>query len=80
MHLRASVDHAELVFSWSADGIEWQDLPAMLDYSLLSDEAGMGGAEQFTGTFVGVCCNDLTGMRQHADFDYLRYEGRDGET
>jgi xylan 1,4-beta-xylosidase len=77
VHLRASVDHAELVFSWSSDGMEWQDLPVTLDYSLLSDEAGMEGAEQFTGTFVGVCCNDLTGMRRHADFDYLRYVGKD---
>ena len=77
VHLRASVDHAELVFSWSGDGIEWQDLPATLDQSLLSDEAGMEGAEQFTGAFVGVCCNDLAGTRKHADFDYLRYEGKD---
>ena len=77
VHLRASVSYAELVFSWSPDGIEWRDLPAVLDQSLLSDEAGMEGAEQFTGAFVGVCCNDLTGMRKHADFDYLRYEGKD---
>ncbi|MFR0815643.1 MAG: hypothetical protein ACLSIL_14965 [Enterococcus casseliflavus] len=28
----------------------------------------------FTGTFVGVHCNDLTGMRQEAAFEYFSYQ------
>ena len=71
--LRASVDHAELVFSWSADGEVWTPLGPVLDHSLLSDEAGADGQVQFTGAFVGVACHDLTGEGQHADFDFLRY-------
>ena len=72
--LRATVDHAELVFSWSDDGENWQEIPVRLDQSLLSDEAGMSGGEQFTGAFVGLSCNDLTGMRKHADFDFFSYK------
>ena len=75
--LRASAAHAVLRFAWSGDGEHWQVIPVSLDMSLLSDEAGMGGAEQFTGTFVGMTCNDLTGTRKHADFDFFSYEGRD---
>lgn len=77
--LRATVDHAELRFSWSDDGEQWNEFPAVLDQGLLSDEAGMDGAEQFTGTFVGLCCNDLTGQRKHADFEFFSYYGRDPE-
>lgn len=77
VHLRAAVDHAQLSFSWSHDGRDWRTIPALLDQSLLSDEAGMAGGEQFTGAFVGLCCNDLTGARIVADFDYFEYVGRD---
>ena len=75
--LRANVDHADLEFSWSADGEEWHGIPVVLDHGLLSDEAGMRFGEQFTGTFVGMCCNDLTGMRRHADFGFFSYYGKD---
>jgi xylan 1,4-beta-xylosidase len=75
--LRASVNHARLVFSWSDDGENWQEIPVELDQSLLSDEAGIAGGEQFTGAFVGMCCNDLSGRRKHADFDFFSYLGKD---
>ena len=75
--LRANVNGAELRFSWSMDGEDWQTLPVVLDQSLLSDEAGADGGEQFTGAFVGVCCNDVTGMRKQADFESFRYSGLD---
>ena len=76
--LRASVDHARLVFAWSEDGEDWEDIPVELDQSLLSDEAGIDGGEQFTGAFVGMCCNDLSGQRKPADFEFFRYAGEDG--
>jgi xylan 1,4-beta-xylosidase len=77
VYLEARVNDAELEFGWSLDGRDWQEIPAVLDQALLSDEAGMGGAEQFTGAFVGMCCNDLTGMRQPADFEWFEYFGYD---
>lgn len=30
----------------------------------------------FTGTFVGLCCNELTGARKPADFDSFTLRGR----
>ena len=75
--LRASADHARLTFAWSSDGENWNDIPVDLDQSLLSDEAGIDGGEQFTGAFVGMCCNDLSGQRMHADFEFFSYEGKD---
>ena len=76
VHLRANVDEDRLRFSWSLDGANWTDIPLDIDAGALCDEAGKGDGANFTGTFIGVCCNDLTGMRKHADFDYLRYEPR----
>ncbi|MEO1247300.1 MAG: glycoside hydrolase family 43 protein [Pseudomonadota bacterium] len=75
--LRARVDNAELTFAWSLNGTDWAEVPVTLDQSLLSDEAGMAGAEQFTGAFVGMCCNDLTGARMAADFAFFSYLGKD---
>lgn len=41
-----------------------------LDASFLSDEACNEG--WFTGTTAGLCCQDLTGSRLPADFDFLK--------
>ncbi len=78
--LEARIDGAALRFSWSLDGKDWQLIPMVLDHSLLSDEAGMDGAEQFTGAFVGMCANDLTGLRKPADFHHFEYRGLDEGT
>lgn len=28
----------------------------------------------FTGAFVGLCCQDLSGQKQHADFGFFTYK------
>lgn len=71
IYLRAVIRYAELVFLWSLDESNWQDIPLRLDYSLLSDESGSGDAFNFTGTFLGVCCQDLSGSDRSADFSYF---------
>lgn len=71
--LRVVVRFQSLFFSWSADGRQWLELPFRLDASLLSDEAGKGEGAQFTGAFVGMCCQDLAGTRKPADFDFFSY-------
>ena len=48
----------------------WQPIGAEMDGSFLSDEACNEG--WFTGTMVGLCCQDLTGAKLPADFDYFR--------
>ena len=47
-----------------------------LDASILSDEAAPPGTPNFTGAFVGVCCQDLAGTGRPADFDYFVYRER----
>lgn len=71
--LRCEVAYDELVFSWSLDGRQWQEIPVRLDYSLISDEAGKGEGASFTGAFVGMCCQDVSGTDVPADFDYFHY-------
>jgi beta-xylosidase len=43
----------------------------MLDAADLSDEGVPGGG--FTGTFFGMCCQDLNGRRTPADFRLFGY-------
>jgi xylan 1,4-beta-xylosidase len=73
VRLRARVRGRSLVFGWSAAGGGWSDLPLELDASVLSDEAGRGEGAQFTGAFVGMCCQDLAGTRRPADFAWFSY-------
>jgi xylan 1,4-beta-xylosidase len=72
--LRCEVAYADLTFSWSLNGQDWQKIPVTLDYSLVSDEAGKGEGASFTGAFVGMCCQDLSGQNATADFDCFHYE------
>lgn len=45
----------------------------VLDLGQLSDE--YEGKLGFTGTFIGLCVQDLSAQKKWADFDYLRYSG-----
>jgi xylan 1,4-beta-xylosidase len=65
--LRAEVDRDALRFSASPDGREWRQIGPRLDASKLSDEYAQG----FTGTMIGLCAQDLSGDKTHADFDYF---------
>lgn len=77
LRLRASVRNDRLSFAWAYAGEDaWHAVPVTLDASILSDEAGKGEGANFTGAFVGMCCQDLTGRRQHADFARFAYHER----
>jgi xylan 1,4-beta-xylosidase len=76
-YLRVSVDYDRLHFYYSKNGTEWMTLGPELDASTLSDEYCVKGC--FTGAFVGLCCQDLSGGRKQADFDYFEYVERDTE-
>jgi len=53
---------------WAEIGAECGPLPARI----LSDEYAFQHGEQgFTGSFLGLCCQDQTGGGLHADFQYL---------
>ncbi len=71
--LRAEVDFHQLAFSFSTDEQQWTKLPFTLDHSIISDEAGGGDGAHFTGAFVGMACQDVSGQACVADFDYFKY-------
>ncbi len=76
IHLRVEVDFERLWFAFRLESGTWTLLPGPLDASILSDEAAAPGTPNFTGAFVGVCCQDVAGTRQHADFDSFDYRER----
>ena len=76
VHLRVEVDYERLYFFYKVPGAEWTRLPGPQDASILSDEAAAPGTPNFTGAFVGMCCQDLAGTRHPADFDMFVYRER----
>ncbi len=72
VYLRANVDYQALNFSYSLDGHTFIDLGITLDASVICDETGEGA--NFTGAFIGLCCQDLTGLSNSADFDFFDYQ------
>ncbi|MEO5922347.1 MAG: glycoside hydrolase family 43 protein [Bryobacteraceae bacterium] len=76
VRLRVEVDFERLFFAYAIGDGAWTRLPTQLDASILSDEACAPGSPNFTGAFVGVCCQDLTGAGHPADFDHFVYRER----
>jgi len=72
--LRAEIDFQKLQFSASPDGKNWRNIGPVLDASKLSDDYGHG--LHFTGAMVGICAQDVSGAKRHADFDYFDYHAR----
>lgn len=77
VQLRVEVDYERLYFGFRVGDQDWQWMPGIFDASILSDEAGPPGNPNFTGAFVGVCCQDLAGTRLPADFDWFEYRERE---
>jgi xylan 1,4-beta-xylosidase len=76
VYLRMEVDFERLYFAYSVEGSGWQWLPGVFDASIVSDEAGPPGNPNFTGAFIGMCCQDIAGTRLQADFDWFEYRER----
>ena len=68
IRLKITVRDGYAAFAWAAD-TQWHPMGDELDASFLSDEACNEG--WFTGTMAGLCCQDLTGNRLPADFDFF---------
>ena len=71
LFLRATFDDHCLRFSWSTTGDQFSLVGPTLDASILSDD--YGNHLDFTGTFVGMTCVDLTGMKALAEFQFLEF-------
>ncbi len=69
IYLRAEINYEDLQFSASSDGKNWQQIGGIMDMNKLSDD--YGDNLNFTGTFAGLCAQDLNGTRIQADFDYF---------
>ena len=76
VELRAEIDYERLRFAYRLPEQGWQWLPEQFDASIVSDEAGPTGLPNFTGAFLGMCCQDMSGTRRPADFDYFQYAER----
>jgi xylan 1,4-beta-xylosidase len=77
VHLRVEVDYERLRFGYRVEGADWTWLPQQFDASILSDEANVPGSPNFTGAFVGMACQDMSGTARPADFDYFEYRERE---
>lgn len=76
VELEVVVDNGNLQFYYTTAAKKRQKIGGLTDCSFLSDEACNQG--WFTGAMVGVCCQDLTGSRLYADFDWFDYEELEG--
>jgi len=73
VELRVEVDYERLRFAFRTGTGDWQWIPEQFDASIISDEATAPGLPNFTGAFVGMCCQDAAGTRRPADFDWFEY-------
>jgi xylan 1,4-beta-xylosidase len=73
LELRADVRLDSLRFAWRTPAENWNWLPQTFDASILSDEATAPGLPNFTGAFVGMACQDLSGSGHPADFAWFEY-------
>lgn len=72
VQLRMTLQRGDVQFAYRPLGeMSYLDIGPCLDASFLSDEACVEG--WFTGTMVGLCCQDLTGSRCPADFRFFEY-------
>jgi xylan 1,4-beta-xylosidase len=70
--LKLEIDVMRINFFYSPDGINWTRAGCELDASILSDEHALPCG--FTGNFIALACQDISGGKLHADFDFFEYE------
>ncbi|MDQ8197419.1 glycoside hydrolase family 43 protein [Pelagicoccus enzymogenes] len=70
VYLRVSIKMATLQFSYSLDQVSWREVGPAYDSTILSDDYNTLG---FTGAFVGLSAQDLSGQGLPADFDWFHY-------
>ncbi|KAB8131004.1 glycoside hydrolase family 43 protein [Gracilibacillus oryzae] len=78
--MRVIVQEDELQFYLAINEGTFKEIGPVLDASKISDdyvEAEYYGKmidQAFTGAFIGICAQDLSGRKKYADFDYFKYE------
>ncbi|MDR9826900.1 glycoside hydrolase family 43 protein [Vibrio sp. FNV 38] len=74
--MQVSVQGLTYQYRYSFDGETWHTLPITLDAWRLSDDY-IDGRGFFTGAFVGLHCEDLSGFGCYADFASFNYEAKE---
>ncbi|MDT0341510.1 glycoside hydrolase family 43 protein [Streptomyces litchfieldiae] len=69
LHLRARLNGSVLVMEAAPAEGAWRQIGPDLDATRLSDD--YGSRLRFTGAFIGLCAQDLSGTRTPADFDWF---------
>jgi len=76
--LKASLNGADLQFYFGVKENEWHKIGPVLNAGILSDDYIRDGGPRyrpaFTGAFVGLCCQDLSGNKIPAYFDWFSYQ------
>lgn len=80
--LKADFNGASLHFFYATnindETPKWEKIGPELDGSILSDDyvvhTERGYSPCFTGAFIGLACQDLSGKKIHADFEFFTYQ------
>jgi xylan 1,4-beta-xylosidase len=82
LELGVDIDATQMQFRYRLDGEKWQTIGDPIETYFLSDEfacrfeGDVVRSFGFTGNFLALACQDLSGARIAADFDYFRYVAR----
>jgi len=78
IELRVRSDGRHLFFAYRAEGTGvWTELDEVFDATILSDEWTLSGQPGFTGTFIAMACQDMSGQVCPAYFDWFEYVNLD---
>ena len=72
IYLKLEIEFDRIRFFYSENGQEWFVVGSEYDASILSDEHALPCG--FTGNFVGMACQDISGIQLPADFEWFKYE------
>lgn len=72
IYLKLKLNSGKVQFFYGYVEEELQKIGPCVDAGFLSDEACKEG--WFTGTMIGICCQDLTGDGKYADFDWFEIQ------
>ena len=77
VELQVRWNHDNIQFAYRIMHDDWVLVGLPQDASILSDDYVRDGSDRyrpaFTGSFVGFCCQDLTGQKINADFYNCKY-------
>ena len=73
VYLKLTVEKEKGQFLYSIDGKEYIPVGDVFDTTVCSDENAWG----FTGTMVGIACQDLNMHTHYADFKMFEYEDKE---